>query len=183
MATGTLAVGLRNMAKALFWCMISSMRTCIAVWRHFNDALLTGLLITTRTPHHRSRLRATESMSRADAANCPLPHAPSGRRNLFLTWSSRVGGPNAATHIPPWSVTEFAYMLGYGENTHARVETVKKCLVKASSGELHWAHLQLSLDHLNTSRKYSLFSVEFTNYPQSHPASLFKATYVTNLRC
>ena len=85
MATGTLAVGLRNMAKALFWCMISSMRTCIAVWRHFNDALLTGLLITTRTPHHRSRLRATESMSRADAANCPLPHAPSGRRNLFLT--------------------------------------------------------------------------------------------------
>src|SRR6516225_9153385 len=76
MATGTLAVGLRNMAKALFWCMISSMRTCIAVWRHFNDALLrtpTGLLITTRTPHHRSRLRATESVSTADSANCPLP--------------------------------------------------------------------------------------------------------------
>ena len=76
MATGTLVVGLRNMAKALFWCMISSMRTCIAVWRHFNDALLrtpTGLLITTRTPHHRSRLRATESVSTADSANCPLP--------------------------------------------------------------------------------------------------------------
>src|SRR5260370_29278846 len=29
--------------------------------------------------------------------------APSGRRNLFLTRSSRAGGPIATTHIRPWS--------------------------------------------------------------------------------
>jgi hypothetical protein len=48
-------------------------------------------------------LRATQSVSRADSANCPLPKPPSGCRNPFLTRSSRGGGPNATTHIPLWS--------------------------------------------------------------------------------
>ena len=55
-----------------------------------------------RTPHHQPRLRAAQSVSRADSANCPLPR-PSGRRNPFLTRSSRAGGPNATTHIRPRS--------------------------------------------------------------------------------
>jgi hypothetical protein len=46
-------------------------------WRHFNDAHycehLQDFLLRQRTPHHRSRLRAAESVSTADSANCPLP--------------------------------------------------------------------------------------------------------------
>jgi hypothetical protein len=62
----------------------------------------TKQVLCQRTPHHRPRLRAAQSVSRADSANCPLHGAPSGRRNLFLTRSSRPGGPNATTRIRSW---------------------------------------------------------------------------------
>src|ERR1700730_9529388 len=53
-------------------------------------------LLRQRTPHHRSRLRATESVSTADSANCPLPRPHPVAE--ICSWHGLPAGPNATTH-------------------------------------------------------------------------------------